>query len=58
MADWTEEQQEQRQWKTSNISPFAANIQFILYDCGDSQMVKKKNRIIFHLTLLILMKID
>ena len=42
MADWTEEQQEQRQWKTSNISPFAANIQFILYDCGDSQMVKKK----------------
>merc|ERR1711879_470758 len=40
MADWTEEQQENRQWKTSIISPFAANVQFILYECSGDFMVK------------------
>lgn len=36
MANWNETQIANRQWKTSAISPFAANVQFILYDCGDS----------------------
>ena len=41
MADWTPEQIANRQWVTSTIVPFAANDNFVLYECpADTYYVK------------------
>lgn len=39
-ADWTAPRIANRKWKTSIISPFAANDNFVLYQCTDSFLVK------------------
>lgn len=40
MADWTAEQIAERKWKSSYISPFAGNVQTVLYQCDSEFMVK------------------
>lgn len=40
MADWSPQKQAARLWKSSSISPYAANVVLTLYNCGDSYSVK------------------
>jgi len=40
LANWTDEQINSRQWRGSQIAPFASNVQTVLYKCSDSYRVK------------------